>query len=292
MVGGIPLTVRTLYEQGLKKLTECSVENPQTDARAILENILNIDFGKIILHYDDVCEESAAEIYLEKISQRCGFMPLAYIINHKEFFSLPFFVKEGVLVPRPETENLVSAVLSAVEGREKLKIADVCSGSGCIGIALARNLTNSDIFLFDVSEIAVEVANINKNRLNTYNVSVFQKDILANDLRTDGNSDGLFDVIVANPPYIPSDEMDDLMPDVQLHEPKIALTDYGDGMTFYKRITVLAKKHLRSGGILAFEVSINRHNDVKRLVNDVFPDNGVEIINDYFGIERIVLMHN
>lgn len=270
------ITVKELYEQGISLLSE--IESPKTDARAILEHLLQIDFGKLPLFFGESAE-AIKEDYLRMIHERRQNKPLSYLTGKKEFFSRTFLVSEGVLIPRPETENLVSAILERLE-KNFIRIADVCSGSGCIGITLALETENS-VDLYELSTEAVAVSQANIEALDAKNVTVYRRDILDNPLET------TYDVLVSNPPYIPLEDMDLLMPDVKDYEPKMALTDGGDGMLFYRRLVELANNHLTEGGILAVEVGINLHTPVAELFCKLGKP---EIIQDYFGVERVVLV--
>lgn len=270
------MTVRELYEQGISLLSE--LETPKTDARAILEYVLNLEFGKLPLMFPENATEISGK-YLSLIKERANNKPLSYITGKKEFFSRDFHVREGVLIPRPETENLVSAVLERLPDKP-VRIADVCSGSGCIGITLALESSNP-VDLYELSPEAIAVSQKNAEQLNANKIQIFQTDILSESLRE------TYDIIVSNPPYIPLSDMDLLMPDVVDYEPKMALTDGGDGLLFYRRLVVLAEKHLADDGILAVEVGINLHTPVAELMA---PLGKVEIIPDYFGVERVVLV--
>ncbi len=252
-------------------------ESPKIDARAILEFLLKIEFGKLPLCFGESAD-GIKEEYFRLISERKEGKPLSYITGKKEFFSRNFHVREGVLIPRPETENLVSAVLERLP-EEPACIADLCSGSGCIGITLALE-SGYAVDLYELSSEAIAVSKENAKALEA-DVQIYQKDILKEDLPK------TYDVIVSNPPYIPVSDMQYLMTDVVDYEPEMALTDGGDGLLFYRRLTVLAEKFLSDGGILAVEIGINQH----RLVADIMKPLGKpEIISDYFGVERVVLV--
>ena len=252
-------------------------ESPKTDARAILEFLLQIDFGKLPLYLSDDAEDIKEE-YFRLICERKAGKPLSYITGKKEFFSRNFHVREGVLIPRPETENLVSAVLERLP-EKSARIADLCSGSGCIGITLALE-TGWAVDLYELSPEAIAISEINAQNLGA-DVTVSKMDVLAEELPK------TYDVIVSNPPYIPLSDMEYLMTDVVDYEPKMALTDGGDGLLFYRRLVALAEKYLSYGGILAVEIGINQH----MLVADIMKSLGKpEIITDYFGVERVVLV--
>ena len=252
-------------------------ESPKIDARAILEFLLNIEFGKLPLYLGDSAED-IKEAYFRLISDRKQGKPLSYITGKKEFFSRNFHVREGVLIPRPETENLVSAVLERLP-EEPVLVADICSGSGCIGITIALE-SKKNVDLFELSCEAIAISCENAEALGA-DVQIFEKDILNEELPK------IYDVIVSNPPYIPVSDMQYLMTDVVDYEPEMALTDGGDGLLFYRRLVTLAEKFLTDGGILAVEIGINQH----LLVADIMKHLGKpEIISDYFGVERVVLV--
>ncbi len=253
-------------------------ESPKIDARAILEHLLKIDFGKLPLYLGDSADDISEE-YFRLIGERKEGKPLSYITGKKEFFSRNFHVREGVLIPRPETENLVSAVLERLP-KEHVAIADLCSGSGCIGITISLE-SAQNVDLYELSPDAIAISKENAENLGATNVTVSQMDVLTRELPKP------YDVIVSNPPYIPLSDMQYLMTDVVDYEPEMALTDGGDGLIFYRRLVFLAEKFLTDGGILAVEIGINQH----LLVAEIMQSLGKpEIITDYFGVERVVLV--
>lgn len=273
--------IKEIYLEGIKILEKNEIETPKTDARVILEHLLGVNNGMLPLYFDNDGEE-IKEKYFRLINKRAEHTPCSYITNKKEFMALDFFVNEGVLIPRPETENLCEYAIENINSQKrKVKVADICSGSGCIGLSIAKYCKNSEVFLFDVSDVAVQVAQINKKNLNIDNAKIFKKDILKEEIEEK------FDFIFSNPPYIPLEDIPTLMEEVKDFEPKIALTDGKDGLTFYKVLANTACKNLSQGGILAVEIGINMHNDVK----NIFKKYGeTEIIKDDFGIERIVVL--
>jgi release factor glutamine methyltransferase len=274
------MQIRDLYREGSRILSEAGIESPNTDARVILEFLLNIGSGTLALFYEKRAAEGTIREYLSKKSERRKNRPLSYITGTMEFVGLGFQVREGVLVPRPETENLVSAVLENMPSN-KARVADLCSGSGCIGITIAK-MTGCAVDLYDISDIAVKISRTNAEKHGARDVSVIKRDILKEGL------DGTYDVIVSNPPYIPIADMPGLMPDVRDYEPEIALTDGADGFTFYKRLARLARAHLSENGILAAEAGIGGHREVSRIFREAL-GREPKTICDYFGIERVVI---
>lgn len=239
---------------------------------------MGLPFGQLSLAFEDPADE-IADRYLALIGERSKHKPLAYLIGKKEFYSRDFSVGEEVLIPRPETENLVSAVLERLPEGE-LMIADLCSGSGCIGITLALE-SGQKVDLYELSEAAAAYSKKNARSLAAEGVAVFRRDILQQPLLK------MYDVIVSNPPYIPIEDMKLLMPDVRDYEPVMALTDGGDGLLFYHRLAALANHHLKDGGILAAEVGIHQHQAVAEIFSAL---GSPEIVTDYFGVERVVLV--
>lgn len=273
--------IKDVYLEGIKILEKKEIETPKTDARVIMEYVLNVKNGMLPLYLEENAED-IKEKYFELIEKRANHTPCAYITNKKEFMALDFFVKDGVLIPRPETENLCEYAIEKIKKENrKVTVADICSGSGCIGLSIAKYCKNVHVTLFEISDIAIEVSEINKENLKIENAKIVKKDILNEEIEEN------FDFIFSNPPYIPVEDIPILMEEVRDYEPKIALTDGCDGMTFYKRLSEIANKRLKKGGIMAVEIGINMHNDVE----SIFKKYGeTEVIKDDFGIERIIVL--
>ncbi len=191
--------------------------------------------------------------------------PIQYIVEETEFYGLPFKVNQHVLIPRPETEELVDWVIkdfnSNTSGR-KPKILDIGTGSGCIAISLAKNIPEADVYAIDISEEALKIAKANAAR-NNIDISLIQADILHTD--TLGN----FDVIVSNPPYVRELEKVEIKPNVLENEPHLALfVSDTDPLIFYKKITALSKKSLNEGGLLYFEINQYLGNETKKMIEE------------------------
>lgn len=273
--------IKDVYLEGIKILTENEIETPKTDARVILEYVLNVKRGMLPLYYEENGEKFKDK-YFDFIKKRANHTPCSYITKNKEFMGLDFYVEEGVLIPRPETENLCEYGIEKIKGKNRnVKVADICSGSGCIGLSVAKYCKNADVTLFEISDKAIEVSEKNRENLDLKNAKIIKKDILKEEI------DGEFDFIFSNPPYIPSCDIPILMEEVRDFEPKIALTDGKDGLTFYKKLAEIADGHLKNGGLLAVEIGINMHNDVEKILKKY---GETEIIKDDFGIERIVTL--
>ncbi len=210
-------------------------------------------------------------------------MPVQYVVEKAYFMNLPFYVNYHVLIPRPETEILVRKVLSSLSNVEKGKILDVCSGSGCIPIALKKQLFHFDIQAIEISQEAIEVALKNAQIHNVY-IHWIQKSIFDfqwNDFEN-------LDVIISNPPYLPISEKFQLKEHVVNYEPSIALFSGDNPLVFYEKITQLATNWLKNNGFLIYEVHFQYATDVKNILNS-FNFRNIEVIQDDFGKDRVVL---
>ena len=210
--------------------------------------------------------------------------PVAYLIGEWEFYGLPLDISESVLIPRPDTEVLVEQALSRLQGVSEPRILDLCAGSGCVGLALAKHLPGSRVVLGELDEGALRICrqNIRRNDLTGRVVS-----LQMNALEKPPAHLGEFDAIVSNPPYIPDGDIAGLDVSVRDYEPHLALKGGADGLDFYRDITRLWTAALRVGGRLLFEVGIGQADDVLRIMRSCsFGD--VEITPDLNGIPRVV----
>lgn len=212
--------------------------------------------------------------------------PIQYILGETEFYGLPFLVNENVLIPRPETEELVELIL-ADEGKGKreegkIRILDIGTGSGCIPIALKKNLPNAEIYAIDVSEKALATAQTNAT-LNKVEVHFMLKNILETD-----DLEQSFDIIVSNPPYVRNLEKEEIKPNVLAFEPHLALfVEDDDALLFYRKITELALKNLTPNGKLYFEINQYLGKETVDLVES-FGFRKVQLIKDIYGNDRII----
>lgn len=208
--------------------------------------------------------------------------PLAYILGDEEFYGYKFEVDERVLIPRSETELLVKECIGLLYGVEEPIILEIGVGSGAISVSLGKEIEKAKVLGVDISDGAIEVATSNKQLNEADNVKFIKSDVFTAVKYSE------FDLIVSNPPYIPTKEYVQLMPEVKIHEPKLALTDNGDGYKFYTQISNEAPNYLKSGGYLAFEVGHDQAPKVKELMEENNFEN-VVIVRDYHDIERIVI---
>ena len=231
-----------------------------------------------------ILEDAASESQARQIAaRRAKHEPLQYLLGKWEFYGLPFCVGEGVLIPRPDTETLVDAVLSRIPDRSGQQILDLCTGSGCIALALAAHLPQSRITGLENSPEALRYARRNQEMLRLANAQMCEADVLLPE--TAAQYQGLA-AVVSNPPYLTAEDMQHLQQEVT-YEPAAALDGGADGLHFYREITRLWRGALCEGGLLAYEVGIYQATDVAAILSQ----NGfscIECIRDLGGIERVV----
>lgn len=216
----------------------------------------------------------------DAVDKRLKHIPLAYIFGKTNFFGYDFFVSSDVLIPRLDTEILVETIIEEIKNRkESTSVLDIGTGSGAIAITVCKE-TGANVTAVDISEKALDIAKKNAN-LNNVSVKFIQSDLFSN------ISDLKVDIIVSNPPYIESCEIDGLMPEVKDYEPILALDGGESGLDFYERIINDADKHLNSRGKLFFEIGYNQGESVSNLMKQKFKN--VKVIKDYLGNDRIVV---
>lgn len=272
-------TLQQLLEEGMVQLEAARIEDAKLDAWYLIEFVFSINRIKFLLEKDKIVEKTLAKRYREFIAKRASHIPLQHIIGTQEFMGLTFCVNEHVLIPRQETELLVEEILTIETNKE---ILDMCTGSGCIAISLKKLGKAKTVTAVDISHEALKVARENGQRLDAQ-VHWIESDLFA---KVNGN----YDIIVSNPPYIETKEMEALMPEVKEHEPIIALDGDEDGLRFYRSITKECRKYLRENGMLYYEIGYNQGDAVKKIMEEnCFFD--VTILKDLCGLDRIVFGH-
>jgi len=277
-------TVLDIINWGKDFFAQKEIDSPRLTIELMLCEVLKVRRIDLYAQYDRPLKDAELKILREMTKRRAAREPLQYILGNTEFYGLPFEVKPGVLIPRPETEILVEAVVSENKNKseEVIKILDIGTGSGCIAIALASRFPHAEVTATDISEEALDIARQNAQLNNIQNVTFLKSDILK-----DLPEGAPFDLIVSNPPYIPTEEMVELEPELLQHEPKEALTDNADGFTFYKRFASVFKMLLKSEGKFYCEIG---HGQAER-IEAGFKRGGysVEIIADLEKIPRVVV---
>lgn len=273
-------TFRELLKKGTEKLVKAGVPDAGSDAWMLMEFAFGIEKGYYFLHEDDKIEKEQQERYENLIAEREKRIPLQQITQTAWFMGYPFYVNENVLTPRFDTEILVDQVGKML--RPGMRILDMCTGSGCILLSLLsehRELNLEGVGV-DISRAALDVAKENQRRLKV-NASMIESNLFS-------AVEGEFDLIVSNPPYIATGELQKLMPEVRDHEPRLALDGKEDGLYFYREIIKQASGYLRSGGWLCFEIGYDQGVALEQLMKYAGYKN-VKIGKDLAGLDRIAI---
>ncbi len=263
-----------------------NIPNPRLDAEALLGHILEKSRLKLYLDFDMPVYQEHLSVFRELIKRRIDLTPISYLINRKEFMSLDFYVDERVLIPRPETEFIVEAILKTNSDTPQ-RILEIGTGSGVIATTLAVNEPEWEIIATDICQDALDVAEKNRDAHEcTDRISLLQGDLFdpIQELSTSN-----FNWIVSNPPYVMSCDNNELSPDVREHEPHIALFAGEDGLSIIRRLISESPSYLNPGGKLIFEIGDTQGNPVQELINEhpVYDDS--QIIKDYSGKDRVVV---
>lgn len=296
---------REYYELGRKRLEAAKIDEAALDARLLLEHVCHSDRNALLVHGDREVEPQLAEQYLELIAKRCEHIPLQHLTGYQDFMGLTFKVSDKVLIPRQDTEILVEEVMK--ELHDGMRILDMCTGSGCILISLLHYSNDCQGVGADISREALAVAEENACRilgrqqngegkpdctkrtvceLPSEHVALPEEiSLIYSDLFE--QIEGKFDLIVSNPPYIRTDVIATLMPEVRDHEPVQALDGLADGLHFYRKIIEESRGYLQHGGMLYFEIGFDQAQDVSRLMEEAgFVE--IKVVQDYAGLDRVV----
>lgn len=255
------MKIKELIKYGNKLLNENKIEDASIISKILVEFILNKTRQQVIIsENEEVSEENKHKYYLALIEIIQG-IPLQYITNRQEFMKLNFYVDKNVLIPQPDTEVLIEEVIKiSKEKNNKIDILDMCTGSGCIGISIAKNIKNSNITMTDISKEALKIAEKNAKQNEVNKVKFIESNMFENITKK-------YDIIVSNPPYIESEKIKDL-PEQVKKEPKIALDGGYDGLEFYKILIKESHKYLNEDGYLCMEIGYNQKEAVIKLLEE------------------------
>ncbi|MDB4933750.1 MAG: Protein-N(5)-glutamine methyltransferase PrmC [Labilithrix sp.] len=275
-------TIGSLVKWATDDFRARGIENPRLDAELLVAHALKIDRMRVILDANRPLEGVELATLRDLVKRRRAYEPIAYLRGEREFYGLKFRVDKRVLVPRPDTETLVDAALTrSAHVSMSMRQLDLCTGSGCVAVAMAKQRPTAKVFGSDISPDALVVARDNALRLGAYNVAFVESDLFA------AFAGKRFDVITANPPYIASGDIASLMPDVRDHEPRLALDGGDDGLVIVRRIVHDAPSHLAPGGVLAIEIGAGEAPATVALFETGgFAD--VRVHRDIARIERVV----
>ncbi|MFQ5900089.1 MAG: peptide chain release factor N(5)-glutamine methyltransferase [Thermodesulfobacteriota bacterium] len=281
-------TILKLIDWTTHFFKEKGIHNPRLDSEILLANTLKLDRVGLYLNYDRPLTGNELSSFKGLVKRRAGREPLQYITGVQEFWSLEFKVGQGVLIPRPETEVLVEETLKEGKGdNNRPLVLDLCTGSGCIAISLAKELTGSTIYAIDNSGTALDIASRNAARHEVDNRITFLSGNLFSPLKG-LNLEYSFDIIVSNPPYVKSKEIEGLEPEVKAFEPVSALNGGEDGLAVIRLIARDAPQYLRKGGILMMEIAFDQGKDVEYIIGERGAYTATTILKDYSGKDRVV----
>ena len=283
-------TNRELLKEGSMQLRAAGITEADTDAWLLFSSCMGLNRTEYLMRSDAVVPDDKAEEYLGKLKRRAGREPVQYIEETAPFMGFDFYVNENVLIPRMDTEILVSEAIkrarimfSQRQHDVNFRILDMCTGSGCIAQSTYLLLRNEgctvEVDAVDISEKALEVAGINASRLGAQ-VKLIRGNLFE-------NVDNKYSMILSNPPYIRTDVIADLEPEVREHEPMLALDGTADGLYFYREITDKAWEYLENNGILMYEIGYDQALEVSDMLRQKgYTD--IAVIKDFAGLDRVV----
>ena len=283
-------TYKELLEEGYQILNSAEIEEARLDAWLLLEFAADIKRAWYYAHMDETAETAVAERYRQLCEKRAQHIPLQHLTGQAYFMGYEFYVDDRVLVPRQDTETLVEEAISHLRELPAPKILDMCTGSGCILLSLLMELPQASGTGADVSADALEVAKENTRRLGLEKrAELIQSDLFsANYFEKNSRKKCMeYDMLISNPPYIRTADIDGLMDEVRLHDPRLALDGKADGLYFYEKITEQAGKYLKPGGWLIYEIGCDQGKDVA----EIMKKKGfiqIEVKKDLAGLDRIV----
>ena len=282
------MNIKELINFGKTTLEKNKVEDAGIIARVLAQYILKMDRNKMVINENSNIEEIDKHRYYLAIIEIIQGMPLQYITNSQEFYGIQMYVNEKVLIPQPDTEILVQEVIKIIEQKNKnkeqkdMEILDMCTGSGCIAVAIATNVQNVNVMLADVSREALEIAKVNAQHTNTTEKFKFIQTNMFESV------EGKFDIIVSNPPYIETDTIKSLDKQVQ-NEPILALDGGKDGLKFYRILVNEGYKYLNKDGYLCMEIGYNQKQKVEELLKQNEKYTSIYTLKDFNGNDRVVI---
>lgn len=287
------MILKDLYDLTENMLAAAGIDTHKFDTDCLFEDILGADRVTLALRGSDEVPENDADRLMSAAEKRCSGVPLQYILGSWEFFGRTFFVGEGVLIPRPDTEVLVETVLAhfRAAGNTSPIVCDLCSGTGCIAVALKKELPQAAVYAAELSSEAMPYL-IKNIRHNEADVKILKGDVTDGRLLenfADPDDIGEYrkiDAVVSNPPYLTDREMNELSREVR-HEPETALRGGADGLKFYRAIAALWGEALREGGLIAFEIGYRQGAAVREILEKSGYKNAA-VHKDYAGNDRVV----
>jgi len=282
-------TIQNLLNQTTQYLTDKGVDSPRLSAELLLSFVLQMQRIELYTHFDKTVTKEQVDKLQELVHRAGENEPIAYLTGRTEFYSLELEISPACLIPRPETELLVERAIEFLHTRKGTQfVCDLCTGCGCIAIAIAKNFANCEIIATDISAAALEVAakNVDKNnlrdRIKLLCGDLFDAIIPQLDVEQ-------FDLIVCNPPYISAAEFEKLGKNVKDYEPRLALYAGVDGLDIYRKIAQQIDDFLKTGGVLMLEIGYAQGQTVKELLENTGIFDGIKIEKDFHDNDRIVI---
>ncbi|HEX8116140.1 MAG TPA: peptide chain release factor N(5)-glutamine methyltransferase [Pyrinomonadaceae bacterium] len=283
------LTIAEALREAAGELSAAGIPEPRREAATLLSYALGRDRAFLVTHSDDLLKGADASDFRACVERRAAGEPFQYIAGRQEFYSLEFEVTPDVLIPRPETELLVEEALELLKGVEGPLLCDVGTGSGCIAVTLLHERVDARGFALDISDAALAVAARNAARHGVAERLRLLVSDCFDALRSDAHEGVRFDLIASNPPYVAESDLEGLQKEVREHEPRVALTPGGDGLSVIRRLITQAPHFLKPGGHLLLEIGFNQHERVAALI-DPSVWTLLDIHRDLQGIPRTVAL--
>ena len=284
-------TFHELLTQGTQLLMNAGIEEARLDAWLLLEYTADISRAWYYAHPESEVNEEIVSEYLSLCQKRAEHIPLQHLTHQACFMGYDFYVDERVLVPRQDTEVLAEEALQQLRNMRNPRILDMCTGSGCLLLSLLMEIPDATGIGVDISEAALAVAERNRKNLELEKRAVLvQSDTFSGDYfqKNSGNISLEYDMLISNPPYIPTEDIGKLMEEVRFHDPVLALDGREDGLYFYRRITEQAGKYLKPGGWLMYEIGCEQGVDVSAIMQgEGFTE--VAVKKDLAGLDRVVI---
>ena len=274
-------TIVEIIKKSEQFLREHGVTTPRLDTELLIGDVLQLDRIALYMKFDLPLSQSELSKIRTFIKRRSQREPVAYILGKKEFYATSFFVQPGVLCPRPDTETLIEHALSHIPKDDDFFIADVGSGTGCIGLTLALERPNLKVYATDISPEALQCTKQNVTALELSNRVAVLKGLYLDPIPPERP----INMIVSNPPYIPSDVIDELAPEVRAHEPRLALDGGPDGLSCYRALAVQASS--RMVPLIALEIGFDQSQSVAAIFQQ--KDYNVECFQDISGNDRVLI---
>lgn len=284
-------SLQEALSEATQLLEKSGVDSPRLDAEVLLSEVLSLPRHQLYAKLNEFIDNSSLRSFRRLVRKRASRVPLQYIIGHVEFMSMDFLTREGVFIPRPETELVVEAVLERVDlstSGGAVVIMDIGTGSGNIAVSLAVHLPHAKVYASDISQKALRLARFNAERYAVEDRISFLKGSLY-DAFQDLGLEGKVDFIASNPPYVPEEEWKGLQQEVRNHEAPEALIAGKDGLDCYREIIKGASPWLRQGGWLVLEMGEGQAAPIQGLISKEKNLRGVEVIKDLQDIERVIV---